>query len=240
MPAFSSVSRHSRSCFVLALARMKSGCASSSFSRLRPLRLPILTVSSGRSRCRSSQASSAVAHTSPPDNSQTSAKLPKSAATRWGCMGTVTSRPRSSVKVRVSSCGALAVSDAAGDTVDEGAGERLLDEDDGAFVAHAVSRESARRAQREMAAFFISDLPLSSVYSTGEFIYKRGRCSVIVFFIINIVLEIVRFLLVIQPQFKPARKILPFTAGLNAHIGKIPNLSPALSCYDQVIAHAAS
>ena len=82
----------------------RSGSTDSRVSRLGEWAPPRLTASP-ISRPKSSQASSAVAQTVPPESCQTSAKLPMRAATRCGSFSIVTSLPKASVKTTAFSAG---------------------------------------------------------------------------------------------------------------------------------------
>ena len=100
MPLCSSRSCSSRSASVLVLPITKSGSAASSSSTLGSVVVPRFFTVSGKSRSNWVQLSFAVATrvSCPPARHQTSAKLPIKAATRLG-FASVTSRPKSSVKV---------------------------------------------------------------------------------------------------------------------------------------------
>ena len=57
---------------------------------------------------------------------------------------------------------------------------------------------------------------------------------------IRIFRKAVRVVSLVQPFLKPAQKVLPPAAGLDAHIGEVPDFSPARSCDNQAKRLAAA
>jgi len=58
-------------------------------------------------------------------------------------------------------------------------------------------------------------------------------------FFIDIILEIVRVAVTIQPELKPAQEVLALTAGANTHIREAPHFTGARPGSNQLIGHAA-
>ena len=156
MPACSSVGSRSTSAAVFALPMTKSGCAASSASALGSFTPPRFTTVSGRPSSNCVQVSSAAATSVsfPPARHHTSAKLPMSAATRFG-LSTVTVRPSASVNVtaRASALPDAALSGCAPDAEAEAEAALPLC---GADAAQPARRSASKRAAKLKICFFIS------------------------------------------------------------------------------------
>ena len=88
----------------------------------------------------------------------------------------------------------------------------------------------------------IIDTLLDAAYNADIeeiWLVSPGCLRFLIFFMIHIILKIVGFVLMVQPQLEPAQEVLTLTAGLGPHIRKVPDLAPAFPSDDQVVAVAA-